>query len=244
MKGAVCVPARRERIHDMHPVAVIVPVYNEERILSDNIRRLVSYLDGVLPGYEIIIGSNGSTDGTVVIGEQLAAAYPAITFSHTDKRGVGYAFGLGLSLTEAEKIITADVDLTTDPDFIPRAYALLDEYDIVIGSKLTGSQRRSAVRIAGSTLYTRSVNRLLGLPFGDYSIGAKGYRRDIVMEHFDPDESGSSYVVDIIYRSWHEGTRIAEIPVGCSDVRGSHFNLIHEGICRFYRLVRLWWGER
>ena len=114
-------PGKKTRNDNIPSVALIVPVYNEGKILSDSTRRLMSYLDTVLPGSEIIIVSNGSTDETVEIGEQLAAVYPTITFSRTDKRGVGYAFRLGMSLTEAEKIIAVDVDLTTDLDFIPRA---------------------------------------------------------------------------------------------------------------------------
>ena len=228
----------------MPPVAVIIPVYNEEELLADNVRRLMTYLDGILPGYEIVIVSNGSTDATVEIGGQLAAMYPVITFSHTDKRGVGRAFRRGMSLTEAEKIITVDIDLTTELDFIPRACAFLDRYDVVIGSKQMGSQERSMIRIAGSFLYTLSLKTLVRLPFGDYSIGAKGYRRNTAAPYLDRSEAGSAYVIDIIYRAWHDGARITEIPVRCRDTRDSRFSIAHEGIYRFSHLVRLWLGKK
>ena len=228
----------------MPSVSIFIPAYNEEGILSENVMNLMSRLDDDLPGYEIVIVSNGSTDSTVKIGEKLAAAHPEIIFSYTHKRGVGHAFRRGLSLARAERIITVDIDLTTDTDFIPRAFKLLDEFDIVIGSKREGAQERSGVRIMGSGLFILSARALLGLPYGDYSIGAKACRKGEILKYLDHIDSGSSYVLDIVYRSWRDGARIIEVPVRCSDTRKSHFNLIREGIYRLYRLFRLWFGKR
>jgi len=228
----------------MPSVSIFIPVYNEEKILPENIAILMPRLDDNLSGYEIVIVSNGSTDSTAKIGEELAAVHPEITFSHTHERGVGHAFRRGVLLARADRIITVDADPTTDTDFIPHACRLLDGCDIVIGSKKRGIQEKSAVRIMGSGLFILFARALLGLPYGDYSIGAKAYRRGVVMRYLDHVDYGSSYVVDIIYRSWRDGARIIEVPVRCSDTRKSHFNLIQEGIYRFHRLFRLWLGKR
>jgi glycosyltransferase involved in cell wall biosynthesis len=228
----------------MPSAAIFIPVYNEGEILSESIVHLMSCLDSYLSGYEIIIVSNGSTDSTVKIGEGLAAAHPEITFSHTNERGVGHAFRRGVSLARADKIITVDIDLTTNADFIPRACELLDSCDIVIGSKKRGRQKRSVVRIIGSGLFILSAKALLGLPYGDYSIGAKAYRKGMALKYLDRSDHGSSYVVDIIYGAWRDGARIVEVPVWCTDTRKSHFNLVHEGVYRFYRLFKLWFRAR
>lgn len=228
----------------MPSATIFIPVYNEEDILSENVVRLMSYLDGVLPGYEIVIISNGSGDSTVKIGEGLAAAYPKVIFSHTDGRGVGHALRRGVSLASAEKVITVDADLTTETDFIPRASQLLDACDVVIGSKKRGTQERSMTRIIGSGLFIISVRTLLGLPYGDYSIGAKAYRKEVILKYLDHVDHGSSYVLEIIYRAWRDGAQIIEVPIQCSDTRQSHFNLLHEGVYRLYRLLRLWSGRR
>ncbi len=228
----------------MPSLAIFIPVYNEEKILSENVATLMSRLGDNLSGYEIVIVSNGSTDSTAEIGERLAVAHPEITFSHTYTKGVGHAFRRGVSLARADRIIAIDADLTTDTDFIPRACRLLDTYDIVIGSKKRGVQKRSAVRIMGSGLFILSVRTLLGLPYGDYSIGAKAYRRGVILKYLNHVDYGSSYVLDIIYRSWRDGAKIIEVPVRCSDARKSHFNLVREGIYRFCRLFRLWFKKR
>jgi glycosyltransferase involved in cell wall biosynthesis len=228
----------------MPSATIIIPAYNEEEILSDNVRRLISCLDDDLPGYEIVIVSNGSTDSTAEIGAELAAAHPEVAFLHLSKRGVGRVFREGAMLARSDRIITVDADLTTGVDFIPRAFTLLERCDIVIGSKKMGSQERSAIRIMGSGMFVLCVRILLGLPYGDYSIGAKAYRKEAVMKSLDRVDDGSSYVLDIIYRAWHDGARIMEIPVRCDDARHSHFNLAREGIYRLYRLFGLWFAGR
>jgi glycosyltransferase involved in cell wall biosynthesis len=226
------------------PVAVFIPVYNEEKILSDTVARLMDYLDGVPFDYTIVIVSNGSTDSTVKTGERLAAGYGGkIIFSHTRERGAGHAFRRGVSLTGADRIVTVDADLTTGLGFIPRAVELLERYDIVVGSKALGSQSRRPVRIIGSRLFIFLVRALLGLPYGDYSIGGKAFRREIIMKHLDSVDGVSSYALDIIYRAWRDGARIIETPVHCDDTRKSRFNLIQEGIYRLRRLFILRFGK-
>lgn len=234
----------RDRERKMPPVALFIPVYNEEKILPDTVARLMDYLDGVPFDYTIVIVSNGSTDSTVKTGERLAAGYGGkIIFSHTRERGAGHAFRRGVSLTGADRIVTVDADLTTGLGFIPRAVELLERYDIVVGSKALGSQSRRPVRIIGSRLFIFLVRALLGLPYGDYSIGGKAFRREIIMKHLDSVDGGSSYALDIIYRAWRDGARIIETPVHCDDTRKSRFNLIQEGIYRLRRLFILRFGK-
>jgi hypothetical protein len=81
---------------------------------------------------------------------------------------------------------------------------------------------------------------LLGLPYVDYSIGAKAYRKEAILRYLNTIDHGSSYVIEIIYRAWRNRTKIIEIPVWCEDTRGSKFNLLHEGVYRFSNLFKLW----
>ncbi len=234
----------KPRPKDILPATIFIPVYNEEDIIFANIERLVSYLGRYFPLHEIMIVSNGSTDSTIKIGEKLQDSYPEVTFFHISEKGVGRAFKKGVALAAWDRIITVDVDLTTDLDFIPRAGRLLDDYDIVIGSKKTGYQKRSAVRLLGSGLFILFVRMLLGLPYVDYSIGAKAYRKEAILRYLNLVNYGSCYVIEIIYRAWCNGAKIIEIPVWCEDTRGSKFNLLHEGVYRFFNLFKLWFGKK
>ena len=221
-------------------ITLFVPVFNEGPLLVSNTDRLLRFIDHLGVPYEIIIGSNGSTDSTVELGERLCSEHPAIRFFHLPRKGVGAAFREGVRIAKYNRIITVDMDLSISLGFIPAAYGLLSQYDIVIGSKITGTQRRSWVRRMASISFIRLAKILLNIRFHDYSIAAKGYRKEVVEEYLSFVDDKTFYVVEIVCRACQDGKRVREIPVRCFDMRASRFNLIHEGVYKFGNLFRLW----
>ena len=221
-------------------VSVFIPVYNEESLLVPNTEKLMRFLDTLEIAFEIIIGSNGSTDGTVALGKELAKKTGKITQFHLPQRGVGAAFREAVRLAGYHRIITVDMDLSISLDFIREAYGLLDRYDMIIGSKITGSQQRKFIRTAASNTFITLAGHLLKINFNDYSIAAKAYRKNLAEQYLPYIDDKTFYVVEIIHRACREGKRLKEIPVSCVDMRGSRFNLLHEGLYKFGNLFLLW----
>jgi glycosyltransferase involved in cell wall biosynthesis len=221
-------------------VTVFVPVFNEEALLASHARRLHAYLESLGRPYEIIMGSNGSTDRTVHIAGELCRTYPEIRLFHLPQKGVGRAFKEGVRISRYDRIVTVDMDLSIHLGFIGEACSLLDQYDMVIGSKITGSQRRAWIRRAASISFIRLAGILLQIHFNDYSIAAKGYRKALVQRYLSLMDDQTFYVVQMVYWASRDGKRLREIPVACTDLRGSRFNLIHEGVYKFGNLFRLW----
>jgi glycosyltransferase involved in cell wall biosynthesis len=221
-------------------ITLFVPVFNEGSLLVSNTRSLREFIDPLGFPYEIIIGSNGSTDSTVELGRQLCSEHSNIRFFHLPQKGVGAAFREGVRIAGYNRIITVDIDLSISLGFISEACGLLSRYDIVIGSKITGSQRRSWIRRMASISFIRLAKILLNIRFHDYSIGAKGYRKEVVEEYLHFVDDKTFYVVEIVCRACQDGKRVKEIPVRCLDMRTSRFNLMHEGVYKFGNLFRLW----
>lgn len=228
-------------VHQMKPFSVFIPVYNEEELIVKNTCKLIDCLDKLNTPYEIIIVSNGSTDRTIELGEGLDKRFDAVSFAHIDRRAPGAALGKGISLMRHENVIAMDMDLSVDLNFIKMANMLLSEdYDLVVGSKRMGNQKRSLIRKAASTAFIITAIILLGLSFDDYSIGAKAYKKGLLMELADRLQGGTFYVIEVLYYAARGGCKIVQIPVNCYDVRNSRFNLIHEGFYRFFNLFKLW----
>jgi len=61
-------------------VTIFIPVYNEEALLVKNTLQLLAFLDGLKRPYEVIIGSNGSTDATVKLAAELSEKYASVRF--------------------------------------------------------------------------------------------------------------------------------------------------------------------
>jgi len=218
-------------------ISILVPVYNESDILEDNISKLKCFLDEIINDYEIIACSNGSTDDTDKIGLNLQQKYSdKFRFISIPTKGVGNAFKEMVKASKYEKLVSIDVDLTTDMNFIYECITLLDKYDIVIGSKIMGEQKRNILRIAISKTYISLVHILLGLDYVDYSIGSKGYLKSKIIPYIQNIDYGSSYVVELVY-SVQKENNIIEIPVICDDTRKSKFNLLNEIFYRFKNIL-------
>ena len=223
----------------MDGLTVFIPVYNEESLLPSNTMRLIRFLSNLDIPYEILIGSNGSFDRTVTIVSGLSRECPGLSWFHLPEKGVGAAFVEAVKRARYDRIVTVDMDLSIDLDFIEKSYYLLDDHDMVIGSKITGNQIRSWIRCAASNLFIQLAKRLLHMDFHDYSIAAKAYRKEFAMKYLDCMDRHTFYVVNIIFKASLNGNKLTEIPVSCVDLRESRFNLLHEGIYKFGNLFKL-----
>jgi len=225
---------------DMESFTIIIPVYNEEELIEKNTEKLVNYLDQLKTPYEIIIGSNGSTDRTCELGLDLAKRYPQIKFFHLAEKGPGHAVKKAVLLSSHPNIISVDMDLSVDLGFIKMANKLLSEFDLVVGSKRMGSQKRTPLRKVASASFIFCSMIFLGLSFDDYSLAAKGYKRKVLEGCLDRIEGGTFYVIEVLnFAVCHNFTTV-EIPAPCEDNRISRFNLLNEGFYRFGKLFHLW----
>lgn len=220
-----------------------IPVFNEESILIENTLRLCRYLDRLEP-YEVLIGINGSTDRSSQLGHELATQNPRIRMFEIPERKVGAIFQTFLQQANSEYLISLDMDLSTDLEFIPQALELLRNNDLVIGSKKMGNQSRSWVRRLGSALYIYCARGLLNLGAEDYSMGAKAYRISFFREFAQGLGEGTTYVVNCIYFARLYNAKIVEIPVSCEDFRRSKFSLTREALEKYSHLLWLWWRHR
>jgi glycosyltransferase involved in cell wall biosynthesis len=229
------------------PFTVGIPVLNEEALLVPNTERLLAYLDTLGRDYEVLIGSNGSTDSTTVLGADLSRRFRRVEFFHLPEKGPGRAFREFVRRARHPFLVSVDMDLSVEIGFIATAVDLLETHDIVVGSKKMGNQNRSLFRKLGSDSFLRATRLLLGLTYDDYSLAAKAFRVDVLRRFVGRINEGSSYVLEICYLTKLSGGRIVQVPVSCEDWRRSKFNLWQEALYKYSHLVRLWlrgFGER
>ena len=224
----------------MNGISIFIPLYNEEEILERNVLTLIGYMNRLRCPYELILGSNGSTDRTVDIGRRLENTNNQVSFFHMDQRGPGGAFAEALHRAAYPYILCQDADLSTDMAFIPQAMDLLNTYDAVIGAKQVHTQKRPLFRVMASELFIVCSNMLLSMPYRDYAIGAKAYCTEAIRALDDRIDRHTFYTQSLLFHLHRTGKRIIEIPVNCTDLRKSKFNLLHEGFYRYSKLIALW----
>lgn len=221
-------------------ISVVIPVYNEEEILTSSVEKLRGYLDHRKLDYEILLVDNGSSDRTAEVGRLLAHPKSPVRFYTLPERGVGHAFALGVRESKSDFIVSLDLDLSSELLFLDYAHNLLQYCDMLVGSKMMGSQRRSLARAFGSQLYIHFTQLLFGLTTSDYSIGSKAYRKSSILEALPHLDRWTGYVLELCLYLRLKGKRIIQVGIDCDDQRKSHFNLIYEGVYRYTHLLRCW----
>ncbi len=214
-------PASASPDEDPEPVIVevVVPVYNEERILEASVQRLHQYLDCRFPlRSTIVIADNASTDGTWGIARRLSTERDGVSAVHVPRKGRGLALRTVWGASRAAVVAYMDVDLSTDLDaLLPLVAPLLSGHsDVAIGSRLAAGAQvtRSVKREVISRGYNLFLRAALGTRVSDAQCGFKAMRGDVARELL-PLVADNSWFFDseLLVVAEHLGMRIHEVAV-------------------------------
>ncbi|WP_194949736.1 CDP-glycerol glycerophosphotransferase family protein [Actinomyces trachealis] len=114
-------------------LSVIIPAYNVEAYLQDCVK---SVTDQTYKNLDIVIVDDGSTDGTPLLADRIAAADPRIRVVHKRNGGLGAARNTGLEHTTGEYITFVDSDdlIVEDAYEVMMASLAKTGSDFVIGA--------------------------------------------------------------------------------------------------------------
>ena len=117
--------------------SVVVPVYNEEKVLPEMYRRLHAVMEGLGEPYEIIFVNDGSSDRTFAILNQICEQDRNIRLIDFAKNfGHQTAITAGMDYADGEAVVVIDADLQDPPEVIPQMICLWQEgYDVVYGKR-------------------------------------------------------------------------------------------------------------
>lgn len=112
--------SRRERPipPDYHPsVSVIIPAYNEERVIADSVARVLA---SDYPGLQVIVADDGSKDATSAVVRRRFADDPRVTLLTLANGGKAAALNRALLQAQGEVVIALDADTQFEPATIAR----------------------------------------------------------------------------------------------------------------------------
>jgi len=202
-----------------HGALIIIPTYDER----ENLPRLVSEIQALLPEVHILVVDDNSPDGTGQLADELAAQDARVHVLHrAGKQGLGTAYIAGFRWAlqyEYAFIFEMDCDFSHQPKYLPTFLkAAEDGADLVLGCRYMkggGTEdwtlSRKLISRAGN-LYAKSI---MGLPFRDLTGGFKCFSRN-VLETIDlgaVKSKGYAFQIELTYRAWLAGFKIVEVPI-------------------------------
>jgi glycosyltransferase involved in cell wall biosynthesis len=226
-------------------VDVVIPVYNEERVLDQSIATLREFLQQRCPyRWRIVIADNASVDRTLEVARQLSSLYPEVHYVHLDQKGRGRALRRAWLESEADVVCYMDVDLSTNLEAFPQLIeGLIKEgYHIAIGSRLKkGAEvQRQLKREIISRCYNLLIKLMFQNRFSDAQCGFKALTRTAV-EHLVPmvEDQGWFFDSELLLRAEQKGYRIHEVPVNWIDDLDSRVNIVQTAWGDFKGLIRV-----
>jgi len=166
-------------------ISVVVPLYNE----AESLPELFSWIKRVMQthgfSYEVIFVSDGSTDDSWEVIEQLKADNPDAIRGIKFRRNYGKSPALycGFGAARGEVVITMDADLQDSPDEIPELYRMITKegYDLVSGYKMNRSQGDPLSKTIPTKLFNATARQVSGIHnLHDFNCGLKAYRKEVV----------------------------------------------------------------
>jgi len=211
-------------------VEIVIPVYNEEQAIGPCVDRLRDFLEENLShDWRIIVANNGSTDRTVEVAEQLAAADARVSLLNLSRKGRGLALRTAWSRSAADVVSYMDVDLSTNLRYFPLLVeGLCCGYDIAVGSRLM--QASMVARRLKREVLSRGFNLLIRLlfwtRFTDAQCGFKALRREAA-QLLLPHIANNSWFFDaeLLILAEKNAFRIFEAPVEWMEDIDSRVNL-------------------
>ena len=191
-------------------LSLFLPVLDEEENLRPMHAKIAAALDALGKTAEVIYVDDGSTDNSLAILREIAAADDRVrVISLRRNYGQTAAMSAGIDAAKGDILIPMDADLQNDPADISRLLNKLDEgYDVVSGWRKNRQDKLISRKIP-SQIANRIISWIGGVHLHDYGCSLKAYRRDVIQ---DVRLYGEMHRFIPIYASW-AGARVAEIPV-------------------------------
>jgi glycosyltransferase involved in cell wall biosynthesis len=215
----------RETLRPLPSVAVIVAVYNEERVIQQRIENLLG-VEYPPERLEVIVASDGSTDRTVDLAERYADR--GVRVLALPRRGKALAQNDAVAASGAEVVVFTDADSEFDPGFLRAVVRpLMDDRRVgcVVGNLSWKPNPTAAFRV--KELYwsleadLRTLESRLGILAGGTGAGM-AVRRDLWRPMRDAlDDSDSVTPLDVILQGYRvalaEDARVYDQPFSSAE---------------------------
>jgi glycosyltransferase involved in cell wall biosynthesis len=251
-----------EMVDEGLPVSVVIPLYNEQNILDQNVEILGGFFNAVVGRgrWYFLFIENGSTDKTAALAEAAALRWSPSRVIHLRKPNYGVALKTGLRAATTKWVYIVDIEQWDFP-FIAWAWKNREAYDALIASK------RADFTICHQHFYRRmlscALNGLLQV-FTQFSgtdtHGPKLLNRislQSIIAACDLDRG--QYDTELVLRAIRAQKRIVEAPSEYRELRPNRNWMVkkivwnlwalarltrimktvpHQGLARYYRVAR------
>ncbi len=232
-------------------LSIVIPAHNEEFRLPPSLEQIDAFLKTQPYEAEVIIVENGSTDRTVQVSQEFAAAHPYVRVIEAAVRGKGLAVKEGMLVAKGDFRFICDADLSMRiedlPQFLPPQ---IGDADIIIASR----EGKGANRVGEPALrhFIGRVNNLIIKltavnGFEDTQCGFKMFSRAAAEDLFLVQQMvGIGFDIELLFVAKKRGYKIKQVPITWYFDADSRMRLVGDSLnllVEIWQIRRNWfWG--
>jgi len=202
--------------------SVVIPAFNE----AASVGAVVGALLAAARWREILVIDDASSDDTGARAETAGAR----VIRHPYNKGNGAAVKTGIRQATGRFVLIADADGQHQPADAARLVSHLDQYDLVVGARSSGTQA-SAARRFGNAALNSLASYLTERPIPDLTSGFRAARRDCLLEFLHLLPNGFSTPTTTTLAFMKAGYSVRFEPVEAAQRQGtSNIRLGSDGV--------------
>lgn len=156
-------------------LSIVVPVFNEEQIIDDLVKRMSDAAKSITESYEIIFVNDGSRDNTLARLKEACKADSRLHYiAFARNFGHQIAITAGMDYAKGDAIVTIDGDLQDPPELIPEMYKEYQNGFKVVYAKRSKRKGETWFKLLTAKMFYRLMARLVSfeipLDVGDFRL--------------------------------------------------------------------------
>ncbi|HET7546006.1 MAG TPA: glycosyltransferase family 2 protein [Polyangiaceae bacterium] len=196
-------------------LSIIMPCLNEKQTLKTCIDMAAGFLERSGVSGEILIGDNGSTDGSQEIARKAGARVVDVPV-----RGYGAALYHATMAAHGRYAVMGDSDASYDfSDLMPFLKRLREGDDLVMGNRFAGGIKPRAMpwknRYIGNPILSGIGRLLFRTPIRDFHCGIRGYSL-AAFKALDLRTTGMEFASEMVIKATLAKMRVTEVPTTLS----------------------------
>ncbi|MBG0813361.1 glycosyltransferase family 2 protein [Planomonospora sp. ID82291] len=225
-------------------VTIVLPCYNEQDHVIDEVERICRAMDGSGYTYELVAVDDCSTDATLARLQEAAPRFPNMRIRAFHRNGgSGTVRRIGTQEARGEIVVWTDADMTYPNERIPELVQLLDKdpgIDQVVGARTTEEGSHKFLRVPAKWVIRKIAEWLAGQKIPDLNSGLRAFRKSVARPYLRLLPPGFSCVTTITLSFLSNQHDVYYLPIEYSKRAGtSKFSFVSDAYRYILQVLRM-----
>lgn len=193
-------------------LSIFFPFWNEEKNVRRVVEDAISIAKDIAREWEILIVDDGSSDGTLEVGKELARQHRNVrVITHNPNRGYGAALKEGFNNAKYKYVVFTDGDRQFNFAEITKFIENIKSADIVIGFRKKRQDNISRHILMNMLKIWDYI--FFRFYFRDIDCGFKMFKKSALKEIMPLRSEGAMITTEILAKATRKGLKIKEVEV-------------------------------